>query len=240
MARIARFVAEGLPHHVTQRGNARKIVFEDPEDRRVYLNLLRGYSEEHCLSIWAWCLMTNHIHLLAVPRKTTALARALGRTHSDYARYRNVKSGNCGHLWQGRYYSCPVDASGVWPVMAYIECNPVRAGLAESAEVYRWSSASAHTTDHDESGFLEMAHWRANYTAARWRETLRVGVGDEALQERLRSATLTGRPFGSNEFAAGLELAAHRRLRPSQAGRPKRLCSVGAIQEPLQLREIGE
>jgi putative transposase len=94
MARIARFVAEGLPHHVTQRGNARKIVFEDPEDRRVYLNLLRSYAEEHRLSIWAWCLMTNHIHLLAVPRTPTALARALGRTHSDYARYRNAKSGS--------------------------------------------------------------------------------------------------------------------------------------------------
>jgi putative transposase len=239
MARIARFVAEGLPHHVTQRGNARKIVFEDPEDRRVYLNLLRSYAEEHRLSIWAWCLMTNHIHLLAVPRTPTALARALGRTHSDYARYRNAKSGNCGHVWQARYYSCPVDAWGVWPVMAYIECNPVRAGLVESAEGYPWSSARAHIRDCDESGFLEMAQWRANYTAARWRETLRVGVEDEALQERLRSATLTGRPFGSDEFAVGLELAAHRSLRPNRAGRPKKLCLAAAIQEPLQ-QEIGE
>jgi putative transposase len=240
MARIARFVAEGFPHHITQRGNARKIVFEDTDDRRVYLNLLRAYSEEHRLGIWAWCLMTNHVHLLAVPRAATAMARALGRTHSDYARYRNAKSGNCGHLWQARYYSCPVDASGVWAVMAYIERNPVRAGLAESAEGYPWSSARAHAANLDETGFLEMAHWRANYSAARWRETLRDGVEEEALQERLRSATLTGRPFGSTEFAAGLEVAAQRKLLPGRAGRPKRLGPVEATQEPMQLREIGE
>ena len=221
MPRIARFVAKGLPHHVTQRGNAQQIVFDDTEDRRVYLNLLRRYAEEHHLSIWAWCLMKNLVLLMAVPQTTTALARAFGRTHQDYARYRNARCGKSGHIWQARYYSCPVDDSGVWPVMAYIERNPVRAGLVESAEDYQWSSARAHVRDRDETGFLEMAQWRANYSAARWRDALRIGMDDEALGERLRSATMTGRPFGSDEFTEALELAAHRRLRPDRAGRPK-------------------
>jgi putative transposase len=123
--------------------------------------------------------------------------------------------------------------------MAYIERNPVRAGLVESAEDYPWSSASAHVRDRDDSGVLEMAVWRAAYTTARWRDALRIGVEDEALGERIRSATIAGRPFGSDEFTTGLELTAHRRLRPDRAGRRKKSC-VEATQPPLELEEIGE
>lgn len=222
MPRIARVVAAGVPHHITQRGNARQIIFDDSADRRIYLNLLRRYAFEHGLSLWAWCLMTNHIHLLAVPKTGGSLAHALNHAHRDYASYYKARLAKSGRLWQVRYYSCPVDAQGVWPVMAYIERNPVRAGLVDQAEDYRWSSAAAHLKDRDESGFLDTASWRENYTRERWRETLRIGVEDEALGERIRQATRTGRPFGSQEFTEGLELTAHRRLRPRQAGRKKR------------------
>lgn len=175
MPRIARVVAAGIPHHITQRGNARQIIFAESADRRVYLNLLRRYAFEHGLCLWAWCLMTNHIHLLAVPKTGASLAQALGHAHRDYASYYNAKLATSGHLWQARYYSCPVDSEGVWPVMAYIERNPVRAGLVERAEDYPWSSASAHLMDQDESGFLDTAYWRENYTRERWREALRRG-----------------------------------------------------------------
>ncbi len=240
MPRIARVVAAGIPHHVTQRGNACQTVFDDSADRRVYLSLLRRYASEHGLGIWAWCLMTNHIHLLAVPKTGTGLANALGHTHRDYARYHNARSGKSGHLWQARYYSCPVDTPGVCTVMAYIERNPVRAGLVDRAEDYPWSSAVGHVTGRDESGFLDTALWLEDYTKERWRETLRVGIDDEALGERIRLATMTGRPFGSEEFAEGLEMVAHRRLRPRSAGRPKKSCSTESAQEALQLQEIGE
>jgi putative transposase len=220
MARIARVIAEGLPHHITQRGNGRQVVFDDLHDRRVYLKLLRRYTEEHDVRIWAWCLMTNHVHLLAVPYNVPGLARALGRIHSEYARYRNARLSSCGHLWQARYYSCPVDESGAWPVMAYIERNPVRAGLVESAADFPWSSARAHIANHDDHGFLEMSAWRKQYDASRWREALQIGLEEEALRERLRAATLTGRPFGSAEFIERLEGAANRTLRPRRPGRP--------------------
>ncbi|MGD0299755.1 MAG: transposase [Bryobacteraceae bacterium] len=237
---MARVVAAGIPHHVTQRGNARQNVFDDSVDRKTYLSLLRRYASEHELRIWAWCLMTNHIHLLAVPSSGAALANTLGHTHRDYARYHNARSGKSGHLWQARYYSCPVDTPGVRTVMAYIERNPVRAGLVELAEDYPWSSAVAHVTNRDESGLLDAAPGLEEYTQERWRETLRAGMGEEALQERIRLATMTGRPFGSAEFTEELEAAAQRRLRPRPAGRPKKPSSTESAQQALQYHEIGE
>jgi putative transposase len=125
-------------------------------------------------------------------------------------------------------------------VMAYIERNPVRAGLVERAEDFPWSSALAHVTDRDQSGFLEQTLGMEGYTRERWRETLRIGVEDEALGERIRRATMTGRPFGSEEFAEELELAAHRRLRPRRAGRPKKAVSTESAQEVMEFQKIGE
>jgi putative transposase len=219
---MARVVAAGVPHHITQRGNAQQNVFDDSVDRTVYLKLLRRYASEEGVGIWAWCLMTNHVHLLAVPQTCAALAAALGHTHRDYARYHNTRSAKSGHLWQARYYSCPVDEPGVCTVAAYIERNPVRAGLVELAEDFPWSSAVAHVTDHDHADLLEDIPWRDEHPKERWREVLRIGVEDEALGERIRRATMSGRPFGSAEFTEELELAAHRRLRPFQPGRPKK------------------
>jgi REP-associated tyrosine transposase len=219
MGRIARVVAPGVPHHITQRGNARQVVFDDARDRRVYLALLRYYAERFRLRIWAWCLMSNHVHLLAVPETAESLRCTLGQTHHDYARYRNARRAMCGHLWQSRYYSCPVDEPGVWTVLAYIERNPVRAGLVQLAEDYVWSSARAHVVGRDREDFLDMSTWRAAYTAERWRDILQIGIEEESMQERLRLATLTGRPFGSGQFIKELELASNRELKLKPVGR---------------------
>ena len=221
MPRMARVVVPGIPHHITQRGNARQNIFDDAADRDVYLKLLRRYASEEGLGIWSWCLMTNHVHLLAVPRTGDALANALGHTHRDYARYHNTRSAKSGHLWQARYYSCPVDEPGVCTVAAYIERNPVRAGLVELAEHFPWSSAVAHVTDHDDADLLDDVPWRDEYPKECWREVLRIGIEDEALGQRIRRATMSGRPFGSAEFTEELELVSHRRLRPRPPGRPK-------------------
>jgi putative transposase len=227
MGRIARVVAPGVPHHITQRGNARQVVFDDAKDRRVYLELLRSYADKFQLRIWAWCLMSNHVHLLAVPETAESMKRTLGQTHHDYARYRNAQRSMCGHLWQSRYYSCPVDEPGVWTVMAYIERNPVRAGLVQLAEDYVWSSARAHVIDRDREDFVDMSAWRAAYTAERWRDTLQIGIEEESMQERLRQATLTGRPFGSGQFIEELESASNRDLRPKAVGRKRKAILIG-------------
>ncbi len=136
MARFARVVAVGPPHHVTQRGNNRQVVFQSDQDRALYLKLLREQSARRRLSIWGYCLMDNHVHLIAAPLSEESLARALRQTHADYARYANVKRGAVGHFWQNRYFSCPMEDGHCWTALAYVERNPVRAGKVQEAELY--------------------------------------------------------------------------------------------------------
>ncbi len=222
MSRLARVVVPGLPHHVTQRGNGRQVTFLSDQDRSVYLDMLRQNRRQFGLTIWAYCLMPNHIHLLAVPERPDSLARALGRTHADYARYWNARRGSCGHVWQARFYSCPIEDGHVWVVARYVETNPVRAGMVEDADCWPWSSALAHLTGRDRSGLLDMGSWAAGYDGIRWRRVLETDVDDEAWDRRLQEATLTGRPFGSEGFVDRLESALDCRLRPRPAGRPQK------------------
>jgi len=228
MGRIARVVVPGVPHHITQRGNGRKTVFDDVLDHQIYLKLLRANAAQFELKIWAWCLMPNHVHLLAIPQHEFSLARALGRTHAEYALFHNARQASSGHLWQARYYSCPVDRGGIWPVMAYIERNPLRAGLVERAEDFQWSSATTHVRNRDD-GWMDMSAWRLEYSASRWREVLELGVDDEALRERLREATRAGRPFGPGNFVEQIERSSNRILQARPPGRPKKMvieCTV--------------
>ena len=136
MSRVARIVVPGFAHHVTQRGNRRDDVFYTDDDRRAYLRFLRQYAERHGLSIWAYCLMTNHIHLVAVPQREDSLAKALHDAHTVYAMRFNTTTKQSGHVWQGRFYSCPLDESHLWAAVRYVERNPVRAGLVAHAADY--------------------------------------------------------------------------------------------------------
>ncbi len=145
MSRIARVVAVGLPHHVTQRGNNRQQVFFDDDDRRFYLLTLAKYGRKHGVDIWGYCLMDNHVHVLAVPEREESLARCFAGTNLVYTQYINRKRSRSGRLWQNRFFSCPVDNdSYLWPVLRYIERNPVRAGMVKQAWQYEWSSARHH------------------------------------------------------------------------------------------------
>ena len=104
MSRIARIVLEDIPYHITQRGNARQQVFFDRQDYDFYLDLLRHYAEDAQLRLLGFCLMPNHVHLIAVPDRSTSMASALGRTHADFARHFNFRHRACGHVWQARYF----------------------------------------------------------------------------------------------------------------------------------------
>jgi putative transposase len=144
MARLARVVAVDVPQHVTQRGNARQFIFEEDSDRCVYLDLLSQYAVLHELALVGYCLMSNHVHLVVVPHREDSLAATLKNTHGRYAAYWNVRRKSSGHVWQGRYYSCPLDRAHLWAALRYVELNPVRAGMAKTAEAWEWSSARAH------------------------------------------------------------------------------------------------
>lgn len=131
MARFARVVAVDVPHHVTQRGNARQVILSNDADRGAYLELLRQYSELHWLSVLGYCLMSNHVHLIVVPCSAEAMAQTLKQTHGRYASYWNARNSSSGHVWQGRFYSCPLDESHLWKALRYVELNPVRAGMVK-------------------------------------------------------------------------------------------------------------
>jgi putative transposase len=221
MARFARVVVVDVPHHVTQRGNAQQVILSDDADRVAYLELLRHYSELHRLSLLGYCLMSNHVHLIVIPHTAEALAQTLKHTHGRYASYWNGRNGSSGHVWQGRFYSCPLDENRLWRALRYVELNPVRAVMTRAAEQWQWSSAAAHCGVGAANTLLEMERWRRRWTIAEWRQHL-VDGESSADAKTLRQYTHTGRPLGSAAFVADLERSTLRPLMARRAGRPKK------------------
>jgi putative transposase len=197
------------------------VILASDADRVVYLELLRRYSQLHQLSLIGYCLMSNHVHLVVVPRRTDALAQALKHTHGRYASYWNVRHTSSGHVWQGRYYSCPLDSAHLWAALRYAERNPVRAGLVAAAQEWRWSSAAVHCGSTPWDPALEMEPWRSRWHGSEWRAYLAVGESEDD-RASLRQCTHTGRPLGSPEFVAALEASTHRHLAPQAGGRPEK------------------
>jgi len=154
MPRQARVVIPGLPHHITQWGNNREDVFFVDGDRVAYLGLLREQCEKHGVRVLGYCLMTNHIHLVAMPAQEDSLNLAVGRTHFIYTQYINRLHGRSGHLWQGRFHSCPMDDAYAVIAMRHVERNPIRAKINRVPWTYRWSSAAAHTGRPDPAHLL--------------------------------------------------------------------------------------
>ena len=221
MARFARVVVVDVAHHVTQRGNARQVILVSDADRIAYLKLLSEYSTLYGLSLLGYCLMSNHVHLIAVPHAPSALAQSLKQAHGRYASYWNAKQSSTGHVWQGRYFSCPLDDAHLWAALRYVELNPVRAGMVERAECWAWSSAAAHCGFARPDAMLEMQRWGSRWNAHEWRDFL-APAGSALELSKLRHSTHTGRPLGSPEFVAALEQSTSRILAPRKGGRPKR------------------
>jgi len=220
MSRIARVVAAGVPHHITQRGNRRQRTFFDDEDYETYLRLLAASCAEHRVAIRAWCLMPNHVHLLAVPKTAEGLAPAVGRAHWRYTRAINFRHGWRGYLWQGRFASCPMDAAHTLAAARYIERNPVRAGLVKRAWQWPWSSAAGHVSGRGDALVKPGGPLVAKVND--WRRFLAADE-DEATVERLRRHVRTGRPLGDPRFIARLETRLDRRLHRLKPGpKPKR------------------
>ena len=222
MPRVGRITVPGLPHHVTQRGNNRQDVFFVDDDRQVYLGLLAGQAEKHGLDVLGYCLMSNHIHLIAMPHREESLAKAIGRTHLLYTQYFHRLHGRSGHLWQNRFFSCVLDEAHCWAALCYTERNPVRAGIVRSPWRYRWSSAASHCGDARRAPRLERGLWESAWTPERWRQRLHRAEDEEAVS-LLRASTHTGRPLGSDTFLSKIETVLGRRLRPLPVGRPRKM-----------------
>ena len=221
MPRQARVVIPGMPHHITQRGNNRQDVFFVDEDRIAYLDLLREQCEKYAVRVLGYCLMTNHVHLVATPAQEDSLNMAVGRTHFIYTQYINRLHGRSGHLWQGRFYSCPMDAGYAVAAMRYIERNPIRARITRVPWTYRWSSAGAHTGGLDQAQVLDLKTWHNLAEELNWKELLTDG-DDAATLAAFRLNTQTGRPLANDSLLSKLEHTLGRRLRALPIGRPKK------------------
>ena len=220
MPRITRAVIESLPYHITQRGNRREDIFFEDGDRKKYLEWLQEYSNKHGLKIWAYCLMTNHVHLVVVPQYKDSLEKVMRPLNMRYAQYINSSRQWNGHLWQGRFFSSILNERYLWFAVRYVELNPIRARIVDNAEDYPWSSAAAHcgkrkdnilALDFPPAGIIE--NW------ATWiRESER--SEDEDI-DILRRNTQKGLPCGNETFVAGLENRLDRLLRFRPPGRPR-------------------
>ena len=214
MARIARIVVPGLPHHVTQRGNRGERVFFSDADYRAYLDMLKTASNKAGSEIWAWCLMPNHVHLIVVPAHEDGLRQSVANAHRRYARRINARNEWTGHLWQGRFGSVVMDEAHLYNAFAYISLNPVRAGLVREPQDWPWSSVRAHMAGEDDAitsvaPALSRTGDFAAFLGRHW---------DEKLFDPLRRAEIIGRPVGDAKFLEGLEEKLNRKLTPRKRG----------------------
>ena len=218
MARISRMVVPHYPHHVTQRGVRSITVFHTDKDRHRYLEFLSIESDRFGVNILAWCLMTNHVHCIAVPQSETALARAFGEAHRRYTRMKNFEEGVRGYLFQGRFSSVVLDERHLIAAARYVEMNPVRAGMVGHAWEYPWSSAGFH------SGMTAVDPLVKEKTLpmliGNWREFL--SGGDDKELNTLRMATRTGRPAGDEVFITELSKITGKNVMRGRPGRPRK------------------
>ena len=222
MPRLARLVFGGVPYHVTQRGNRQGLVFFTDDDRKSYLGLLKDYAAKHSIEVLAYCLMTNHVHLVLVPDNGPDLHRALKPVHMRHAQRINRLHGWKGHLWQGRYFSSALDDAYLWAAIRYVERNPVRAGIVNRAEQYCWSSAAAHCGLAGDPLLTSSDVWRLRLAQIRdWTSWLGAG-DDEPSLKVLRQNVNKGLPCGAPKFVERLESATGRNLAARPQGRPRR------------------
>jgi len=219
MARLARVVVPGVPHHVTQRGNRRQATFFSEADYQAYLELMAEWCGRCGVTVWAYCLMPNHVHLIVEPDSEEGLRRGIGETHRRYSRRINFREGWRGHLWQGRFASFPMDERYLMLAARYVELNPVRARLCRLPWQWRWSSAAAHVAGRND-GLVDVAPLLARVED--WRKYLAAGLKVDELA-LLRQHERTGRPLGGTAFLKRLERKLGRILHKKSPGRkPKK------------------
>ena len=219
MARIARAVAPGIPHHITQRGNRRQQTFFSDEDYQSYLELMSEWCVKHRVEIWAYCLMPNHVHLIAVPETKDGLNLAIGEAHRRYTRRINFREGWRGHLWQGRFSSFILEETYLLACARYLELNPVRASLVKKPENWPWSSAKPHMKRKDD--ILVKTKPLLETVNKTWGKFLAFDV-QEFEMELFRKHERTGRPLGEDSFIEKMELFLDRKLKPLKPGPKKK------------------
>jgi len=209
MARHPRIVSTNLTQHVIQRGNNKVDIFRCVSDYEVFLHALQEATLLYPIKIHTYVLMTNHVHLMVTPKSAGALSGAMQALGRRYVRFFNDRYARTGTLFEGRYRSFEIDSDDYWFTCArYVECNPVRAGLALTPEAYRWSSYSTHAFGHE--NLVISPHWlylglgdTPEWRQSSWRGLCGAGLTDEQLTD-IRTSVKTGRPLGADAASLGV------------------------------------
>lgn len=225
MARLPRLTVPGYPHHIIQRGNNRQAIFASTADRQLLLDVLDENARRFGVAIHAYVLMDNHFHLLATPESQESLPKMMQAVGRRYVRYFNDAQGRSGTLWEGRYKSTLIQAERhLLACMAYIDLNPVRAGMVAQAKDYPWSS-HAHYIGLQVDRLItpHALYWALGNTPfareAAYAALVQAGVSAEQ-QQALTQSALRGWALGEAEFVAELQKKTPRRVQKAAAGRP--------------------
>jgi len=225
MARPPRLAFPDIALHVRQRGVNREHCFHADNDRLVYLSRLCELVVATGCKLHAYCLMTNHVHLLLTPKDAPTLASLMRDLGRHYVPYFNRRYGRTGTLWEGRFRSCLVDSPRyVLGCYRYIESNPLRAGMVPEASAYAWSSYAGNVgtrcdpllTPHVEYDAL------AEDTPARRLAYRRLfdRPEDPELWRALREATYGGYALVGESLHSRLVVAGHRVERQKPGPKP--------------------
>jgi putative transposase len=215
MARLSRITVPDFPHHVTQRGNRRQLLFLEDTDYALYRDLMAERCKANGVTCWAYCLMPNHVHLILTPTTTEGLSKAVGEAHRRYTAFFNARARVTGHLFQSRFSSSAMDERHCLAAMRYLAFNPVRAGLVKQPADWAWSSAGAHLKKRNDAlvkvkPLLELAPDP--------RELFTLSLHEAAELFDLETKSTTGRPLGDAGFMASVEKKLGYSVRPQKRG----------------------
>lgn len=225
MARLPRLTVAGYPHHVIQRGNNRQPIFVDLQDFETMLALLTDNAQKSGVAVHAYVLMDNHFHLLATPATADGLPQMMQAVGRSYVRYFNDRHGRSGTLWEGRYRSTLIDSERyLLACMAYIDLNPVRAGMVAQPQAWPWSSHAHYLGQRSDKLVTPHAlYWSLGNTPfareAAYAALVHAGIAG-ADQAALTDATLRGWALGDADFVAELQKKSPRRVTKARPGRP--------------------
>ena len=225
MARLPRLTLAGYPHHIILRGNNRQAIFMDSADFQRMLALLQNHAKEQGVQVHSYVLMSNHLHLLLTPLQNDSLPKMMQAVGRSYVLYFNKRHGRSGTLWEGRYRSSLIQTERYFlACMAYIDLNPVRAGMAAQAADYLWSSHGHYIGRQNEAWLSpHPLYWDMGNTPfareAAYAAMVQAGVNQEQ-QQALTSSALSGWALGEKSFVQGLQKQTTRRVNRAKAGRP--------------------
>ena len=229
MPRRARIAVAGVPWHIIQRGNNRSACFYSPGDYSLYLHLLEEQARKYACAIHAYCLMTNHVHILLTPETASGPSLMMKNLGQRYVQYINRKYQRSGTLWEGRFRSCLAQSENYLLVCSrYIELNPVRAAMVDRPGQYHWSSFACNGEGRSDKLISHHPHYLSLGNSAQDRcradrDLLRVH-DDGKTTEEIRRATQGNYVLGDSRFSADIEQILGRRVVPGNSGRPVGSC----------------